>query len=204
MERNDGLAADQIRDAGLLGPAIGFVSLEFEPRHRFHRITVRQDFRVVSVELVGCPGSAGQTPVAFFVEAGGDGFDGAGQQIVGHWVPEMVELAGGVDSLSRKGTDSVRVAWDEVVKWAPEVLIIAPCGVKLKESIQQASQLFCRPQWSDLPAVRQGRVYAVDANSYFARPGPRVVAGTELLAHVIHPELCQWNGPETALRRLKF
>jgi iron complex transport system substrate-binding protein len=120
----------------------------------------------------------------------------------GHWMPEMVELAGGVDLLSRKGEDSVRISWDEVVKWAPEVLIVAPCGFHLDRVPEQAPQLFRSAGWSGLPAVRQGRVYAVDANSYFARPGPRVVDGTELLAHLIHPELFPWKGAKNAFQPL--
>ncbi|MCA1574614.1 MAG: cobalamin-binding protein [Acidobacteria bacterium] len=122
----------------------------------------------------------------------------------GHWVPEMVTLAGGEDALSREGKDSVRVAWDDVVKLAPEVLIVTPCGFNLEKSIEQARQLVRYPGWSDLPAVREGRAYAVDANSFFARPGPRVVDGTELLAHLIHPALFEWKGSTTAYQRLDF
>jgi iron complex transport system substrate-binding protein len=121
----------------------------------------------------------------------------------GHWVPEMVELAGGIDGLSRKGADSVRVAWQEVLNWAPEVLIISPCGFNLPVASEQALQLFARPGWSELPAVRQNRVYAVDANSYFARPGPRLIEGVMLLAHLIHPELCEWTGPKEAFRSIR-
>ena len=120
----------------------------------------------------------------------------------GHWVPEMVMLAGGEDALSRVGKDSTRVAWDDVMKWAPEVLIVTPCGFNLEKSIEQARQLVRYPGWSDLPAVRKGRVYAVDANSFFARPGPRVVDGTELLAHLIHPDLFDWKGSKTAYQLL--
>lgn len=122
----------------------------------------------------------------------------------GHWVPEMVRLAGGIDGLSHEGKDSVRIPWDDVLKWAPEVLIITPCGFNLEKVIEQSQRL---PNYSgcfDLPAVRQCRVYAVDANSYFARPGPRVVDGTELLAHLIQPELFAWNGPASAYRLLDF
>jgi iron complex transport system substrate-binding protein len=122
----------------------------------------------------------------------------------GHWVPEMVKLAGGVDALARAGEDSVRIPWDEVVAWAPEVLIITPCGFNLEKVIEQAQPLPSYPGWSDLPAVREGRVFAVDANSYFARPGPRVVDGTELLAHLIHPGLFPWKGSASAYRRLEF
>lgn len=120
----------------------------------------------------------------------------------GHWVPEMVRLAGGEDTLSRAGSDSVRIPWDDVVKWAPEVLIITPCGFNLEKTVAQSPQLVNYPGWSDLPAVREGRVYAVDANSFFARPGPRVVDGTELLAHLIHPDLFEWKGPATAYQPL--
>jgi len=120
----------------------------------------------------------------------------------GHWVPEMVELAGGVDRLSRKGTDSVRMAWQEVLDWAPEILVISPCGFNLSAAVKQARQLFEYPGWNDLPAVRQNRVYAVDANSYFARPGPRVIDGIELLAVIIQPELRELTIPKNALKHV--
>jgi len=110
----------------------------------------------------------------------------------GHWVPEMVEIAGGVDALGRKGADSVRVAWNDIARWAPEVLIVMPCGFNLERAIVQTNQLLQEPGWRELPAVRGGNVFAVDANAYFARPGPRIVEGVELLAHLIHPELCSW------------
>jgi iron complex transport system substrate-binding protein len=120
----------------------------------------------------------------------------------GHWVPEMIELAGGVDRLSKKGTDSVRIPWDNVLKWDPEVLVINPCGFKLKDVMNQVPQILKYPHWDQISAVKNGRVYAVDANSYFARPGPRVIDGTELLAHLIHPELFDWRGPRDAFRRV--
>lgn len=122
----------------------------------------------------------------------------------GHWVPEMVRIAGGIDALSSEGVDSVRIPWEDVVKWAPEVLIITPCGFNLEQVIEQSHQLSNYSGWFNLPAVRQGRVYAVDANSFFARPGPRVVDGTELLAHLINPDLFSWNGSERAYQRLDF
>jgi iron complex transport system substrate-binding protein len=116
----------------------------------------------------------------------------------GHWVPEMVELAGGIDQLARRGTDSVRVQWEDILKWAPEILIFSPCGFNLKKALAQVSHLELQPGWAELPAVRNGRVYTVDANSYFARPGPRVVDGVELLAHLIHPEFFGWQGAADA------
>jgi len=113
----------------------------------------------------------------------------------GHWVPEMVRIAGGTDELGRDGEDSIRVSWDDVRRWAPDVVIVMPCGFDLGKTVAESARLSSYDGWDDLPAVRSGRVYAVDANSYFARPGPRVVEGTELLAHLIHPDRFAWNGP---------
>ncbi len=120
----------------------------------------------------------------------------------GHWVPELVKMAGGVDEIGSEGGESVRVSWDDVAAWAPEVLVIMPCGFNLSQTMKQIWSVFggfgstggslaggSRAQFFDLPAVRNGRVYAVDANSHFARPGPRVVEGAELLAQLIHPDL---------------
>jgi iron complex transport system substrate-binding protein len=120
----------------------------------------------------------------------------------GHWVPEMVSIAGGVDHLGHEGSDSVRVAWEDVLAWKPEVLVIMPCGFNLHQVLELTPKLCGRSGWHELPAVQQGRVYAVDASSYFARPGPRVVDGTELLAHIIHPDIFPWAGPADAYRRL--
>jgi iron complex transport system substrate-binding protein len=121
----------------------------------------------------------------------------------GHWVPEMVRIAGGIDELGREGADSVRIPWNDVLHWAPEVLIVMPCGCGLAKAAEHARQLFHYPGSSELPAVRSGRVYAADANSYFARPGPRVVEGTELLAHLLHPSVFEWRGPPDAFIRLE-
>ena len=121
----------------------------------------------------------------------------------GHWVPEMVGIAGGIDELGRTGADSVRIPWSAVLRWAPEVLIVMPCGCELAKAAEQARQLFGYAGASELPAVRNGRVYAVDANSYFARPGPRIVEGTELLAHLLHPSVFEWRGPSDAFLRLQ-
>lgn len=116
----------------------------------------------------------------------------------GHWVPEMIEIAGGKDALGRKNADSVRISWSEIASWSPEVLIVSPCGFDTERTIELARQLLKQPGWSEIPAVRHNRVFAVNANAYFARPGPRVVDGSELLAHLFHPDLCSWHGPVDA------
>lgn len=116
----------------------------------------------------------------------------------GHWVPEMVEAAGGVDGLARPGVESRRIPWGDVVRWAPEVLVVAPCGYHLGRAQEEAARLRSLPGWDQIPAVRQGRVYAVDADSYLSRPGPRVAEGARLLAHLFHPEEFAWEGPRDA------
>lgn len=121
----------------------------------------------------------------------------------GHWVPEMVSICNAVDALSKMGTDSVRVPWQAVLDWAPEMLLVMPCGYDLEGVIQRAEALPRLPGWQELPAVAQGRVFAVDANSYFACPGPRVVDGLELLAHLIRPEQFTWSGPSNAFSPLR-
>ncbi len=121
----------------------------------------------------------------------------------GHWVPEMVQIAGGIDELGRLGADSVRIPWSDVLSLAPEVLVVMPCGLDLDKTLKEARALVDLPGWHALPAVRQGRVFAVDANAYFARPGPRLVEGAELLAHLIHPDLFGWDGPVRAYRRIE-
>ncbi len=120
----------------------------------------------------------------------------------GHWVPEMVELAGGVDDLARRGTDSRRISWAQVVRWAPEVLVVAPCGLHLSKAREEAHRLTELAGWKTLPAVQEGRVFAIDASSYVSRPGPRVGLGVQLLAHLIHPDTFPWSGPREAFERV--
>jgi len=121
----------------------------------------------------------------------------------GHWVPEMIEIAGGEDGLARRGTDSVRIPWEDVLRWAPEVLVVAPCGYHLSRAREEAHRLQNLPGWETIPAVRQGRVYAVDADSYVSRPGPRVAQGARLFAHLFHPDTFSWSGPADAFERLE-
>lgn len=107
----------------------------------------------------------------------------------GHWNPELVEIAGGVDAVGRKHQPSRQVAWDMVRDFAPEVLVVAQCGFSGERTRQDMPTLEAQPGYADLPAVRAGRVYLVDGSGYFSRPGPRLVDSLELLAALIHPEL---------------
>jgi iron complex transport system substrate-binding protein len=115
----------------------------------------------------------------------------------GHWVPEMVEQAGGVDGLGKVGQPSVRVSWERIAEYRPEVVALLPCGYHLRENVAELGRTTLPPQWRGLPAVQQGQVYALDGSSYFNRPGPRIVDGLEILAEILHPELFPRRyGPE--------
>ena len=120
----------------------------------------------------------------------------------GHWGPELVELAGGADPLGRNGQDSTRVLWEGVVEAQPEVLVLACCGYPVERTLQDLPILQGYPGWLDLPAVRSGRVYAVNGSAYFSRPGPRVVDSLEILAEILHPELFAGFIPERGVVRV--
>jgi iron complex transport system substrate-binding protein len=107
----------------------------------------------------------------------------------GHWVPEMIELAGGRDVFGTPRTPSFRVTPDEVVAAQPDILIVAPCGYSAEQARQEYRFMSFPPDWQDIPAVRNGQVYSLDASRYFSRPGPRLVTGLEILAKLLHPEI---------------
>jgi iron complex transport system substrate-binding protein len=107
----------------------------------------------------------------------------------GHWVPEMVRLAGGQDSLGQEGHHSETVDWERVTKYDPEVVVVMPCGYDLPRTMRELLRAPFPQDWRKLSAFRTGRVYAVDGSAYFNRPGPRLVDGLEILAEVLHPEL---------------
>jgi len=117
----------------------------------------------------------------------------------GHWVPEMVGIAGGEELFAGPGEPSVRLAWEEVFEAAPEVLVLMPCGFGARRAAEEARRMLPGlPGWDHLPAVKAGRVWAVDANSYFSRPAPRLVEGVETLARLLHAEAFP-GAPNTAL-----
>lgn len=107
----------------------------------------------------------------------------------GHWIPELVQLAGGYDGMGKAGEASRRVEWESVLEYAPEVFVAMPCGYDARKAAMEAEKLSSYPGWEGLPAVKEGRVYAVDGSAYFSRSGPRIVDGLEVLASVIHPDL---------------
>jgi iron complex transport system substrate-binding protein len=112
----------------------------------------------------------------------------------GHWVPEQVAIAGGDHAFGRAGRPSVTTTAAEIRSYAPEIIVLIPCGYYKEDILRQLPQTHLPEGWQELPAVRSGEVWAVDATSYFSRPGPRVVDGVEILARLLHPEI--FGAPE--------
>jgi iron complex transport system substrate-binding protein len=119
----------------------------------------------------------------------------------GHWIPEMVALAGGDPVLATAGEKSVRITWEQVVAADPEIIVVMPCGYHLEETMAQFEGLTLPPEWSQLSAVRRGEVYAVDGTAYFSRPGPRLVDGLEILAAILGGKGLQ-ELPAESVRRI--
>jgi iron complex transport system substrate-binding protein len=107
----------------------------------------------------------------------------------GHWGPELVALAGGVEMVGRVGEPAVQVEWDAVREAAPEVLVVACCGFDVERTRRDLPLLRAKPGFDTLPAVRHDEVWLVDGSAYFSRPGPRIVDSLELLAPLVHPAL---------------
>jgi len=105
----------------------------------------------------------------------------------GHWVPEMVEIAGAEAVLASPAEKSVQITWQQIVDSQPDIVVIMPCGYHLKETVEQFREIerSFPAEWKELAAVQNGRVYAVDGSAYFSRPGPRVVDGLEILRALV-------------------
>jgi len=106
----------------------------------------------------------------------------------GHWVPQMVAHAGGESQPIAPGEPSRKVPWTELRGFRPEVIVLMPCGFGMERAARESEVLRTLHGWDDTPAVRSGEVYAVDGNAHFSRPGPRLVDGIEVLAHILHPD----------------
>lgn len=115
----------------------------------------------------------------------------------GHWVPEMIERAGGEPVLGNPGVDSVRVGWDEIERADPEVVVFMPCGYGVEQAAAEARPLLDRPEMANVRTL-----LAVDATSYFSRPGPRLVDGVEILASALHPDAVPARS-EDVIRRIR-
>ena len=118
----------------------------------------------------------------------------------GHWIPQMVDYAGGFEGLGRLGKPSHRIEWDQVVEYEPEIIVLSPCGLDANQVMEEAHVLASYTEWNEIPAFQSSRIYAVNASAYFSRSGPRVVDGLEILAHIIHPELFSENPHPEAVK----
>ncbi len=118
----------------------------------------------------------------------------------GHWVPEMVTLAGGADLLATAGAPSTQISWEQVRGAHPDVLVLMPCGFSIDRTLSELDRLTSRPGWNDVPAVQARSVYAVEGPAYFNRSGPRLVDGVELLAALFFPHRFGNRIPEGARR----
>ncbi|WCD90164.1 hypothetical protein KPP03845_106589 [Streptomyces xanthophaeus] len=104
----------------------------------------------------------------------------------GHWVPEQITAAGGDPLLAAPGEHTEPMTWDAVRAARPDVVLVLPCGFPPERTLRERDLLTSLPGWDELPAVRAGQVWGLDGPAYFNRPGPRVVRGAEVLAHVLH------------------
>jgi len=122
--------------------------------------------------------------------------------VAGHWVPELVTLAGGFDPLGRKGEPSFKIEWQSVLDAKPDVILLMPCGFDVRRAVKESTPLRKLNGWNDLPAVKTGNVYALNGSAYFSRPGPRLINGLEILARIIHPDPVAWSTSSTDAVRI--
>jgi len=122
--------------------------------------------------------------------------------VAGHWVPELVQIAGGEDILAESGAPSRRIEMAELISSEPDVLILMPCGMDVERATSELSLLSNLDKWKVLPAVRNENAYVTDAGSLFSRSGPRLVDSLELMSQMIHPELSSEELPGSYAKRL--
>ena len=181
------LLGDVIRNIRAVGRATG-------AEERADEIAEDMEARIAAVKLRAA--DADTSPSVLHVEWADPLMCG------GHWVPEMVDLAGGSNTFGDQDTGTFKLEWDEVVERQPEIIVMMPCGFDVKRGLEDVPILSQREGWKDLPAVRNDRVYVVDASAYTSRSGPRLVTGLEIMAEMIHPELFSGYIPESGALRL--
>lgn len=116
--------------------------------------------------------------------------------IAANWMPDLIDIAGGEQSLTRGGEHSGYTPWDDLHAFDPQKIIIMPCGFDLRRTLHEAECLRTKPNWRQISAVRNGEVYAVDGNAYFNRSGPRLIESLEILARLLHPRHYGLRGDE--------
>jgi iron complex transport system substrate-binding protein len=107
----------------------------------------------------------------------------------GHWVPEQVESAGGICLMGEKGEKSVTTTYQDIYESKPDIMVLIPCGYYTEDILRQIENTEFPANWQEIPAIKNGEIWALDATSYFSRPAPRVVDGAEILAKIFHPDI---------------
>jgi iron complex transport system substrate-binding protein len=107
----------------------------------------------------------------------------------GNWMPELIEMAGGLSLFGEAGKHSPWMTWDELVTKDPDIMFVSPCGFGIERTLEEMHLLSDKPEWNSLKAVASGRVFVADGNQFFNRPGPRLVESLEILAEIIHPNV---------------
>lgn len=123
----------------------------------------------------------------------------------GHWVPEMIEIAGGINMISSKGEKSRRMKFEEIEQCNPDLIVLMPCGFDINRTILEYNKILQNnPEWNSLKAVKEQNVFAVDANSYFSKPSLRTITGIEILAKIIHPNIFGNEKNSESFKQIKF
>ena len=122
--------------------------------------------------------------------------------IAGHWVPQMVDIAGGVNGLNTPRQRSRRISIEEVKEFNPDKIVLMPCGFDIDRTLREMKVLQNNDKWKSLAAVKSNEVYAVNANAYFSKPGPRTITGLEILAKILHPDEVDIKVPDNSFSRV--
>ncbi len=122
--------------------------------------------------------------------------------VAGHWVPEMVERAGGTMLIAKKKEPSQYIVWDEVLKLDPDIIIIAPCGFGINRTRDEISLITNKKGFKSLKAYQNKQIFLVDGNAYLTRPGPRIIDGVEILAEIFHPNIFPRTYPSSSWQQL--
>jgi iron complex transport system substrate-binding protein len=122
----------------------------------------------------------------------------------GHWVPQMVDIAGGINGISSRGNPSRCISMQEIMQFQPDKIVLMPCGFDLDRTLRESKILWDDEEWNSLLAVRENEVYAVNATEYFSKPGPRVIIGLEILAKITNPvQFYDLGVPQRSFKRIR-
>ena len=124
--------------------------------------------------------------------------------VAGHWIPELIEIAGGINGLSTKGQRSYKISFSEIIDFDPDVVLFMPCGFDLERTLRESERLTCHRDWKSLSAYNNNELFALNALSYFSRPSPRVVTGLEIISKIINPKLSSIIVPKDSYKRLRL